>query len=661
MGIFRQFPYSNFHEMNLDWVISEIKKLIGEWSSFNKDFDNWKHEVEAFMAWVKEMDISEEVKTAIEEMFDSGELVSIFAEVLNIQKGNFIALLQKHIVTHFNTRYKTANYLDNDYNQIQSFTSDGTYFYCMGYCMGNPDDEYIVIWKYNADFTSVIRTAKIPCNHGNDCTIYNGDLVITNDNSELIFVNTTTLEIIEVVDLATVNNIEITSPINNICTVNNLIYCGNRNVWYVVNENSQIINTIPLTYPSDYPVAVQSMCFYNGSILRMAFPNMLMVYDLDGNLKNIYNIGSVTQYNIIGEIESITVFNDVLYVTASIWAGFPTGTMITQYFTVDLKHGEPDTNTDIHYGPYSAVDIYVDPTYTGNDSDGTEAKPYQSLSWACNIAKALYNNIRPIRLRLMNDIEEFVCLPALNSVTLYGNNHKCYGINIDGGNSIFISDLHLYADTKFNYEAYATLGALMKAGNCSNLTYYNCNLDANNNEISIFRIESTTIRIQEWHILNAVTKGLALRSNLTLGYIENASNLIPLCDINYDTIIFNRNFLSPINFSYLSQNCFVLAELLYEASADIPDGEIPLVNNTNALTRYEFLAINVYVPGCGSRTFIIPTQNTTSQITGSYFEDNAYYNYYFTFTQINDNTGLSLTHGHEGSRAPVIRRIYGLM
>lgn len=27
MGIFRQFPYSNFHEMNMDWIMEEIKKL----------------------------------------------------------------------------------------------------------------------------------------------------------------------------------------------------------------------------------------------------------------------------------------------------------------------------------------------------------------------------------------------------------------------------------------------------------------------------------------------------------------------------------------------------------------------------------------------------------------------------------------------------------
>ena len=27
MGLFEQFPYTNFHELNLDWVLSKLKEL----------------------------------------------------------------------------------------------------------------------------------------------------------------------------------------------------------------------------------------------------------------------------------------------------------------------------------------------------------------------------------------------------------------------------------------------------------------------------------------------------------------------------------------------------------------------------------------------------------------------------------------------------------
>lgn len=36
---FNQFPYSNFHELNLDWIVEEIKKL-------QRSFEDFKHSSE---------------------------------------------------------------------------------------------------------------------------------------------------------------------------------------------------------------------------------------------------------------------------------------------------------------------------------------------------------------------------------------------------------------------------------------------------------------------------------------------------------------------------------------------------------------------------------------------------------------------------------------
>lgn len=42
MGIFRQFPYSNFHEMNLDWFLKKFKELIGDFDNLKEDYENYK-------------------------------------------------------------------------------------------------------------------------------------------------------------------------------------------------------------------------------------------------------------------------------------------------------------------------------------------------------------------------------------------------------------------------------------------------------------------------------------------------------------------------------------------------------------------------------------------------------------------------------------------
>ena len=46
MGIFRQFPYSNFHEMNLDWLLAKMKELGENFIKLSDDFKNFVADTE---------------------------------------------------------------------------------------------------------------------------------------------------------------------------------------------------------------------------------------------------------------------------------------------------------------------------------------------------------------------------------------------------------------------------------------------------------------------------------------------------------------------------------------------------------------------------------------------------------------------------------------
>lgn len=39
-GFIHKFPYANFHELNLDWIISEVKKLREEFTGVKKEIDD---------------------------------------------------------------------------------------------------------------------------------------------------------------------------------------------------------------------------------------------------------------------------------------------------------------------------------------------------------------------------------------------------------------------------------------------------------------------------------------------------------------------------------------------------------------------------------------------------------------------------------------------
>lgn len=60
-----EYPYTDFHEMNLDWIIREMKKLVDDWASFATDVTASAHE-----AAQPEVTVSGDLKTGID--FDFG-------------------------------------------------------------------------------------------------------------------------------------------------------------------------------------------------------------------------------------------------------------------------------------------------------------------------------------------------------------------------------------------------------------------------------------------------------------------------------------------------------------------------------------------------------------------------------------------------------------
>ena len=45
MGVFRNFPYSNFHEMNMDEIIKIVKNMLEEWAQYYAEWDAWMNQM----------------------------------------------------------------------------------------------------------------------------------------------------------------------------------------------------------------------------------------------------------------------------------------------------------------------------------------------------------------------------------------------------------------------------------------------------------------------------------------------------------------------------------------------------------------------------------------------------------------------------------------
>lgn len=82
-----QFPGTNFHDLNLDWVIDQVKTMITEWATTREDWDElsqdfdrlrqeWADEVVTLNAWLTN-NVPFEVAVQLRTMINNGEIFDI--------------------------------------------------------------------------------------------------------------------------------------------------------------------------------------------------------------------------------------------------------------------------------------------------------------------------------------------------------------------------------------------------------------------------------------------------------------------------------------------------------------------------------------------------------------------------------------------------------
>lgn len=74
MGIFQQFPYSNFHEMNLDQIIKIMREMQDEWENTKTEWASYKEFIDNYF---ENLDVSDEIRTVLYAMAADGTLNNI--------------------------------------------------------------------------------------------------------------------------------------------------------------------------------------------------------------------------------------------------------------------------------------------------------------------------------------------------------------------------------------------------------------------------------------------------------------------------------------------------------------------------------------------------------------------------------------------------------
>ena len=110
MGIFQHFPYTNFHELNEDWILNEVKRLAEEWLAYqekygklyddiNTAFEAFKSDFDAFVAscntefqaFIAGIDVDAELRKVITQMLSDGSLSTILTPAISQTTSDWLA------------------------------------------------------------------------------------------------------------------------------------------------------------------------------------------------------------------------------------------------------------------------------------------------------------------------------------------------------------------------------------------------------------------------------------------------------------------------------------------------------------------------------------------------------------------------------------------
>lgn len=400
MGLFDNFPYSNFHELNLDWIINEVKNLL----SLNGKVEKLAGDVSSLETYVKEyfanLDISSEVSEKIDQMAESGELRAIIETIILSERE------LPNGMTGFQNLARFHQYaVDSIFLQVQGsvYLPGGNLMYALIPPEEGRYGEMTARWvKKSVSTWETLATADLETGHTNSMALRaDGKIIcafgplysetgerIGSNKMGVVDPDTLTLtETLEIVDTAG-------NPLNFHAVAvnsNGKIYIARNDSLYSV-DGSVATKVADFEIPGKYWPVRQDITFYRDYILYLFYrPNMLAVYNIDGGLVSLQTIPYWTaNCYYTGEAESCTVSDS--------------GTIYIPTYTVSNKYKTSTTTSincfDFVKGAYNDVffgggitepttlTVHVNSAYAGGFENGSEEYPYKSLQTAITAIEA---------------------------------------------------------------------------------------------------------------------------------------------------------------------------------------------------------------------------------------------------------------------------------
>ena len=104
---YNKYPYTDFHELNLDWVLERVKQLTEEWASTLEAWQTTQQDwIETEEAWISfksyvenylaNLDVQDEINNKLDQMAADGTLDALLLPYFNAYKAEINGIIELH-------------------------------------------------------------------------------------------------------------------------------------------------------------------------------------------------------------------------------------------------------------------------------------------------------------------------------------------------------------------------------------------------------------------------------------------------------------------------------------------------------------------------------------------------------------------------------------
>lgn len=367
---------------------------------------------------------------------------------------------------------------DTDYKLIQGVACDGAYFYVFKSATSGGASALI---KYDVSTYAVVKSIIVNHAHIGDATVYGSRLYYT-DNSSVYSMDLSLTGAETTVASVAMHTIEY---------YDGYFYSVNANTLYKYDTSFSLVSTVSLPVPAGgIPGAQQGISIHEGLIFSCRyFPSAVFVYDLNGNPVAYYSLGHINGVYMVGELEDLVWVGDTAIAVTSQYTGQFSDDRAQQFFALDFRKGVVNRADAVGAG-YKRV--YVNPTATRFDSDGSSGAPYASATWAVRESCAIYGKVNQVLVYVTPGTVLKDGLLSVNGVSNVvvqstGAKVKTHGIAIQGASNVTVSAFSAIHDSDGTYANNAMVSVVY-----SDAILHDIDIDcANSSMIPLFVNQST--------------------------------------------------------------------------------------------------------------------------------------------------------------------------